>query len=715
MKQLFLDVGNGKTIIKELPKPQCKPGYVLIVTSVSLISTGTERMLIDFGKSNYLDKARKQPEKVKMVLDKVKTDGLMPTIEAVKSKLDQTLPMGYSNVGTVIEVGKGVTNFKIGDRVISNGSHSEIVHIPENLVAKLPSNVSDEDAAFTVVGSIALQGIRLAEPTLGENFVVMGLGLIGLLTVQILKANGCRVLGLDFDKEKVTLAKDYGVDALLLSDDGEDPITAAQRFSRDKGVDGVIITASTDSNEPIHNAANMCRKNGRIILVGVVGLDLQRTDFYEKEISFRVSCSYGPGRYDPFYEDEGNDYPIGFVRWTEKRNFEAILDMLASNSISVRDLKSASFDFDQASEAYDALFNDRSALGILLNYDSDGVSKSRTISVTENIQKIENNSNSVFSKAILGVIGAGNHAGRTLIPAFAKTTARLKSISCSQGVSGTHYGKKFQFEEITTDTNSIFKDKEINTLVIATQHDTHFSFVASGLEKGKNIFVEKPLALTYEELDVIEDAYKKSILKGENPQLMIGFNRRYSPLTHKLKSAVNPLEPMSIIYTCNAGFIPKDSWVHDLEKGGGRIIGEACHFIDICRFLTGSKITSISSHRMKSNNNLNDVVSINLSFDNGSLATIHYFSNGNKSFPKERMELFQSGGIAVIDNYKTLKSYGFRGLSNKKLFSQNKGIDECAKAFINSIENNHEHLIPFDVAIEVSKISIAASQQILRS
>jgi len=712
MKKLFQNVNTGETLITEVPRPQCKKGHVLIKTSISLISSGTERMLVDFGKSNYLDKARKQPEKVKMVLDKIKTDGLVPTVEAVKSKLDQPLPMGYSNIGSVIEVGEGVTDLKIGDRVVSNGSHAEIVCVPENLVAIIPKNLSNDDASFTVIGSIALQGIRLAEPTIGETFVVMGLGLIGLLTVQILKANGCKVLGLDFNAERLKLAESYGIQTLLLGDNGADPILVADRFSKNKGVDGVIITASTESNEPIHNAATMCRKNGRIILVGVVGLDLQRNDFYEKEISFRVSCSYGPGRYDSFYEEEGNDYPIGYVRWTEKRNFEAVLDLFTSRSVRLDQLKSKYFNFEEASRAYETLLEDKSVLGILLKYN-DSINESQTtlISSTKKTKLI----NYTETKPVIGVIGAGNHAGRTLIPGFSKTSARLKSIASSQGISGTHYGKKFGFEITTTDTESIFSDDEINTIIIATQHNTHCQLVISSLKHNKNVFVEKPLALNDNELDRIEEAYNKSIADDQSLQLMVGFNRRFSPLVQKLKTAVNNSEPMSIIYTCNSGYIPEDSWVHDITMGGGRIIGEACHFIDICRFLTNSKIMSISSHKMVSSNNLNDVVSINLSFENGSLATIHYFSNGDKSYPKERLEVFQSGGVAVIDNYKSLKSYGFRGLSGKTLLSQNKGINECTRAFIETIENGNEPLITFEEIIEVSRASILASKQLLKN
>lgn len=710
MRQIYQNVGTGETIIDDVPLPQCRKGSLLIRSTCSLISAGTERMLVDFGKSNYLQKAKKQPEKVAMVLDKLKTDGLLPTIDAVASKLDQPMPMGYSNVGVVEEVGPGVTGFKVGDRVVSNGRHSEVVCVPQNLVAHIPDKVTDESAVFTVVGSIALQGVRLTAPTLGECIVVMGLGLIGLITVQILKANGCRVLGLDYDPNKVRLAESFGAEGLVLGV-GEDPINVADQFSRGRGVDGVIITASSDSNEPIHNAATMCRKKGRIVLVGVIGLNLKRSDFYEKEISFKVSCSYGPGRYDPFYEEEGHDYPLAHVRWTENRNFEAILDMLSAGSLIVDELKSYSYELDFAEKAYETLLRDNSALGILLTYDAKKTNLSKTIDL--NIEKIRFKGES--KKVVLGLIGAGNHAGRTLLPAFSKSDIRLKTIASSQGITGSHYGKKFNFETNTTDTQLVFADQEINTIAIATQHDTHAKFALAALAKGKNIFVEKPLALKMEDLNALEEAYAASQKAKKVCRVMVGFNRRFSPLMIDLRSAVKQKEPLSIIYTCNAGAIPADSWVHDLEKGGGRIVGEACHFIDICRFLTGSPISSIYSTAMeggsKSERNL-DTITLNIKFENGSIGTVHYYANGHRSFPKERVEVFQSGGVAVLDNFTRLKSFGFNGLRSRSLFRQDKGVLGCIRAFVRSIESGSECPIPFEQIIEVSGHSIIAANQI---
>lgn len=704
MKQILQDLAKGSSIVAEVPRPRCKAGHLLIQSSVSLISAGTERMLVDFGRSGYIEKARQQPEKVKMVLEKIKTDGLLPTIDAVNSKLGQPVPMGYSNVGVVIEVGQGVSNFKVGDRVLSNGHHAEIVCVPKNLCAKVPETVSNEDAVFTVIGAIALQGIRLAQPTIGECFVVIGLGLIGLVTVQILRANGCRVLGLDFDPAKLDLAQKYGAETVKLAD-GCDQIAIANSFSRGRGVDGVIVTASTKSNEPMHQAAKMCRKRGRIILVGVVGLELQRNDLYEKEISFQVSCSYGPGRYDSSYEDQGQDYPVGFVRWTEQRNFEAILDMLSDKLLETSDLRTISFDIEDAPRAYDHLMKDKGALGILLTYAAD----QRNTSARSLILK--QGARSPADEVVIGAIGAGNYAGRLLLPTFKNTSARLKTIATSQGVSGTNIGKQLGFEISTTDTDSLFEDEEINTIVISTQHNSHAQFVIQALNAGKNVFVEKPLALSAMELDEINEAFEAARARGSAPRMMLGFNRRFAPLVVKLNTQLSKsIGPMSIIYTCNAGAIPTDSWVQDFEKGGGRIIGEACHFLDMARFLANSPIIDIQAASMQLPNGVDDrsdTVSIIARFDNGSLATINYFANGHQSFPKERIEVFKGNNVFVLNNFRSLIGYGSNAIK-VKTFKQDKGVQQCCDAFVNSIKTGKPCPILYEEVMEVSRSIIEA-------
>jgi len=707
MKQLLQSFSDGNTEICEIPLPRCGRGHILIKSNCSLISAGTERSLVSFGRSNYINKARQQPDKVRDVLNKVKTDGLMPTIEAVRSKLDQPIPMGYSNVGTVIEVGAGVNAFKIGDRVVSSGAHAEFVCMPTNLCAKIPDSVSDEDAVFTVLGAIALQGIRLSTPNFGESISIIGLGLVGLMCAQIAKANGCRVVGFDFDADKVELAKKLGLEAYSFSDP-KDAWKISNQFSRGKGVDIAIVAAASPNSDPMILAADMCRKKGRITQVGVTELAIPRDVMFKKELMLQVSCSYGPGRYDDSYEEAGIDYPYAYVRWTEQRNFVAILDSLETESIKVSPMITHRFNLNDAVEAYDLLMNDKSALGIILQYPQDdtnnNIHPSRTLA-TRNKLKSSNG-----SKVVLGAIGAGNHASRSLLPAFKKAGARLKTIASSKGLSGTHVAKKLEFEVNTTDSDLIMSDNEVNTVVIATQHNSHSRFVIEALKKHKNVFVEKPLALNQEQLDDIKNIYQQVLNENFEPKILIGFNRRFSPLVKKIKSIVERSKtPISIIYTCNAGEIPGDHWIQNPEVGGGRIIGEACHFIDIARFIADSPIKSskvVSLENPEGSDNYGDTASITLAFENGSIACINYFANGHKSFPKERIEVFQGQQIMVLDNFRSLVAYGVSGFKKLKTFNQNKGQNECCESFVKSIESGDPCVISFEDQIEVSQACI---------
>lgn len=697
MKQILQSLRTGITEVAEIPVPSIKRGHLLINTSHTLVSAGTERMLVEFGKAGWIKKARQQPDKVRMVLDKIRTDGFHPTIEAVFNKLDQPLPLGYCNVGRVAEVGAGGTTIEVGDRVVSNGKHAEVVSVPFNLCAKIPDSVSDEEAAFTVLGAVALQGIRLAQPTLGETVVVTGLGLIGLLTVQLLQAHGCRVLGLDFDPERLSLARRFGVEAVDLSAE-QDPVIAAQAFSRGRGVDAVIVTASTKSSEPIHQAAQMCRKRGRIVLVGVTGLELSRADFYEKELTFQVSCSYGPGRYDPNYEEKGQDYPVGFVRWTEQRNFEAVLDMMAGGRLDVGPLISHRFSIDQAEKAYELIGGAGPSLGILLEYPGiQLIQEARTLQFTasESISREQGN------KAVVSFIGSGNYATAVLIPAFKETGARMRSVASSAGVSGVHAGRRFGFEETTTDTNRLFEDVESNAIVITTRHDSHARLVVQALLAGKHVFVEKPLCLTLDELSRIEAATGMSLL-------MVGFNRRFAPQVQKMKQLLGGVSgPKSFVMTVNAGAIPVEHWTQDKKVGGGRIVGEACHFIDLLRFLAGTRITGWQ--RLAMGSLTHDTVSLQLSFADGSIGTVHYFANGSKAFPKERLEIFAAGRVLQLDNFRRLTGYGWPGFTKMNLWRQDKGQKACAKAFVDAIEGWRSTPIPLEEILEVSRISIELS------
>jgi predicted dehydrogenase/threonine dehydrogenase-like Zn-dependent dehydrogenase len=724
MKQILQSLKTGTTEVAEVPCPAIKRGQLLIRSSQTLVSAGTERMLVEFGKANWIDKARQQPDKVRMVLDKIKTDGLMPTVEAVFNKLDQPLPLGYCNVGTVLEAGVGVSGFVPGDRVVSNGKHAEVVSVPLNLCARVPDAVPDEEAAFTVLGAIALQGIRLVQPTLGETVVVTGLGLIGLVAVQLLRAHGCRVLGLDFDADKLALAKSFGAEVVDLAA-GQDPVASAQAYSRGRGVDAVIITASTKSNEPVHQAALMCRKRGRIVLVGVAGLELSRADFFEKELTFQVSCSYGPGRYDPNYEEKGNDYPVGFVRWTEQRNLEAVLDMMAEGRLDVKPLISHRFALEKAEEAYALVGGAGPSLGILLRYPTaeqqpDEVLRRRTVALGAGLpRRTAPRNDSVGVEPVVGFVGSGNYATAVLIPAFKTAGARLKVVASSGGVSGLHAGRKFGFEATTTDTAAVFSDAQVNAVVVTTRHDSHAGFVLQALAAGKHVFVEKPLCLTLGELEEIQaemDRRASVIARSEcdaaiamTPIVMVGFNRRFAPQVLKISSLLKGVTgPKSFVMTVNAGTIPAEHWTQDPEVGGGRIIGEACHFIDLLRYLAGAAIVDHSSTRMDAATP--DTVTIQLSFADGSIGTVHYFANGSKAFPKERLDVFAAGRVLQMDNFRKLTGFGWPGFRKMNLWRQDKGQKNCAAAFVQAITLGGPAPIPFDQIVEVARVSIEVAQ-----
>ncbi|MEM7468274.1 MAG: bi-domain-containing oxidoreductase [Pseudomonadota bacterium] len=710
MKQILQNLNSGETVLEDVPVPHCVPGSLLIRTRKTLVSAGTERMLVDFGKGNLLQKAQQQPDKVRQVLEKVKTDGVIPTVDAVRNKLDTPLPLGYCNVGTVAE--SGVSEFAVGDRVASNGKHAEYVLVPQNLCVKIPNTVDDESAAFTVIGAIALQGIRLIRPTLGETVVVTGLGLIGLVAVQLLRAHGCRVLGIDMDPEKLAVAGQLGAETVNISD-GQDPLAIAEQFSRGRGVDAVLITASTKSNTPIHQAATMCRKRGRIVLVGVVGMEMSRADFYEKEISFQVSCSYGPGRYDPDYEEKGQDYPYPYVRWTEQRNFEAILDMMADGRLDMQPLISHRYRLDQATEAYE-LISAGKPLGVVLDYpdqpEDAAANLVRTLSIGDSRGNVGSPGIAVSStRASLGFIGAGNYASAVLVPAFAKTSAELRAVASATGVSSVQVAKKHGVAVASTDSEALLNDHAINALVITTRHNSHAQWVRKALACGKHVFVEKPLTLTRTELDSLETWTAE---QPTLPLLMVGFNRRYSPLITPLKQALlQAAEPCAMTMTINAGNIPADHWTQDRAIGGGRIIGEACHFVDLLRFLAGSPIETIRATAMDSR--CMDTVLLQIRFANGSIGSLHYLANGTKAIPKERLEVFCAGGIAQLDNFRALKSHQFRGLRSQRLLRQDKGQTHCAAAFVNAIESGDgSGLIPRHELFEVARAIFDADDQL---
>jgi threonine dehydrogenase-like Zn-dependent dehydrogenase/predicted dehydrogenase len=703
VKQVLQSLKTGATEVGDVPSPGAGRGALLIRTTRTLISAGTERMLVEFGQASLLDKARQQPDKVRMVLDKVKTDGLMPTLESVRNKLDQPLPLGYCNVGVVAEVGAGVSGFSAGDRVASNGQHAEAVRVPANLCAKVPTGVSDEEAAFTALAAIALQGIRLVQPTLGEAVVVTGLGLIGLAAVQLLRAHGCRVLGIDVDPARLALARQFGAETVDLSA-GEDPVGAAHRFSRGRGVDAVLVTASSKSNELMHQAASMCRQRGRIVLVGVVGLELSRDDFYKKELTFQVSASYGPGRYDANYEEKGQDYPFGFVRWTEQRNFEAVLDMMADGRLHVTPLISHRFPIHEAARAYELVSGAGPSLGILLEYPGpDAPPPPRTLRLDGSVPASTASTGTVAGG--VSFIGSGNYATAILIPAFKRAGAPLRMVASSGGVTGRHAGRKFGFTQATTDTQAVFSDRGTGTVVITTRHDSHARLVMQALAAGKNVFVEKPMCLTLDELADIEAEYDRLAATNSAPRLMVGFNRRFAPHVVKIKALLAGTPgPKSFVMTVNAGAIPADHWTQAVEVGGGRIVGEGCHFVDLLRFLAGTAISGYQLTRMAAPTA--DTATIQLSFADGSIGTVHYFANGSKRFPKERLDIFAAGRVLQLDNYRTLKGFGWPGFRSMNIWRQDKGQQACAAAFMSAIAGGTPSPIPFGEITEVSRVSI---------
>lgn len=691
MRQIIQDLKQGKTILEEVPAPLIRSGHVLIKTTYSLVSLGTEKMLVEFSKANLIEKARQQPEKVKMVLDKIKTDGLLPTLETVFSKLNQPLPLGYCNVGEVIEVGNDVEDIRVGDRVASNGHHAEFVCIPKNLVVKIPDQVSEEEATFTVIGAIGLQGIRLVNPTFGETVVVIGLGLIGLITAELLKSNGCRVIGLDFDERKIELAKSKGIDTLKIAE-GLDPVKYVLERTAGIGADAIIITASAKSNDVISQSARMSRKRGRIVLVGVVGLDISRAEFYEKELSFQVSCSYGPGRYDDNYESKGIDYPLSFVRWTEKRNFETVLNAIASGQLDVKPLITEVYPLAEYEKIYDHISGSGSIASIF-KYNDQAVYSTK-VALKPNHYNSEGGS--------IAVIGAGNFTNAVILPCLSKLDANLSYIASAGGLSSTILAKKFSIRNATSDYRSILTDADVKMVLITTRHNLHAKMAIETLNAGKHAFVEKPLALNLSDLEEVLHAQR---ISGKS--VTVGFNRRFSPHIKKIKSLTGGGQ-LNLVATMNAGFIPLNSWVQDMERGGGRILGEACHYMDLLIYLTGSKITAVCMNALgKQPLENTDNASILLKFENGSNGVINYFSNGSKAYSKERLEVFFQEKTIIMDNFRKTTAFGIKGFSSLST-KQDKGHNEQFKRLITFAKEGGDPIIPLEDIINTTKSSIAA-------
>lgn len=705
MRQLILHLGSGITEVLETPAPAILPGHVLIRTHASLVSAGTERMLVEFGRSSLMEKARQQPERIAALLEKLRADGLLATISAVSAKLEQPVPLGYCNVGTVVAVGVGSPGFQVGDRVASNGPHAEIVAVPAQLCARVPDTVSNESAVFTIAGSIALQGIRLLAPTIGETVVVTGVGLVGLLAIQILRANGCRVLAVDLEPNRLELARSLG--ATTIDARTQDPPTVALAMTAGRGVDGVLITASTDSNAPIRDAARMARQRGRIVLTGVAGLELSRADFYAKELTFQVSCSYGPGRHDPDYEQDGHDYPFGFVRWTEQRNFEAVLGLMESGTVKVDALVTHRFPIGEAAHAYGALLRDRQAIGIVFTYNE---SPDRNDSVASRVVVLPRPRLEADDALVCGVVGAGNYASRVLIPAFSAAGVVLNSLVSNGSVSSANAARKLGFGAVSTDIGTILDDPKLSTLVVATRHESHARYVLAGLKAGKHIYCEKPLCLSLDELRAID----REVGSRPNQVLMVGFNRRFAPLVRTAMALLDSIDsPRSIVITVNPGAIPRSHWTQRRDEGGGRFVGEGCHFVDLLRFISGVPVVrweAIGAGRSVTGSDPSECATVIFEFANGSTGTVHYLANGHKQFPKERIEVFAGGRILQLDDFRRLRGWGWKGSGDKRAWRQNKGQSECVRSFVSAVRAGSPAPIPWSELFEVSRISIEAQQ-----
>ena len=702
MLHVLQSLKDGTTRLTDVPVPRATGAMVLVESRATVISAGTERMLVDFGRAGWIDKARSQPDKVKQVLEKVKTDGLGPTLDTVRAKLDQPIPLGYCQAGVIVETGSGVEGLSVGDRVVTNGPHAEYVRVGQTLAARIPDGVSFEDAAFTPLAAIGLEGLRLAQPTLGETIVVYGLGLIGLLTVQLARAAGCRVIGIDRSQVRCAIARDFGA-IVVEGHNGVDVSESVLALTGGIGADAVLLTLATDSDEPAHMAAVMSRKRGRIVLVGVTGLKLRRDDFYKKELSFQVSCSYGPGRYDPVHEERGIDYPLAYVRWTEGRNFAAVLDLMADGRVTAAPLITHRFAIADATAAYDLVASDTPSLGIILTYPK----KPTGANIASRSIILRAGAPSAGSGTV-GWIGSGNFASRVLIPAFKGGGATLEVLASSGGTSSAVVGTQHGFRRATTDVQSVIDDAALDILVVSTRHDSHAAWVLAGLRAGKHVFVEKPLALAHPDLDDIEAA-----LSGSRGILCVGFNRRFAPHVVAAKKALAGRSgPLALSITVNAGSIPRDHWTQDLLSGGGRIAGEGCHFIDLARMLAGSPIRQVQVITgMSQNRPIDDIVFLQLAFTDGSIATIQYLANGNKAFPKERIELFFDGNVIRLDNYRTIKGWGpaTAKLGTRWPATQDKGHAALAAAFVAAVKSGGVSPIPLNELLEVSRVTLDAA------
>lgn len=698
-------MGSGKLELADVPEPACSSGGIVVRNVASLISAGTEKMVIDFASKSLLGKAQERPDLVKKVLDKARKDGIAATFRSVTASLSTAMPLGYSCAGIVANVGRDASEFAVGDRVACAGmgyaSHADYVFVPRNLAVPVPENVSLEDASYVTVGSIALQGVRIATPTMGEWIAVIGLGLLGQLTVQLLRANGCRVIGIDIDPSKAAQARKLGADiACARTEDVEGIVRNA---TNGIGVDAVIVTAATDSNDPTELAGELCRERGRVSMVGAVKLDVPRKVYYMKELELRLSRSYGPGRYDPAYEERGQDYPIGYVRWTERRNMSEFLRLTSTGAVTPSALTSHRFAISDAKAAYDIVLGKAQVAfsGVVLQYATIDVAPAR---------RVELRSRKPVDRPGIGFIGAGGFANAVLLPRFASLSSiSLVGVATARGMNATNVGKKFKFEYATTDTSQLLSDARIAAVVVATRHATHSKFVVDALRAGKAVFVEKPLAIDEAGLADAVAAQRET-----NQLLTVGFNRRFSPLAEKMKQAFPPGSRLAMTYRINAGHVPPAHWVHDPQDGGGRIIGEVCHFVDFMQYLTDELPTDVFAYSVGGDEGaLHDTVAIAIKFTRGSIGTINYFATGDRSVPKEQIEAFGGGTVAQLDDFRALTIARGGKQSRTSLRTQEKGFDREIAAFVSAMGGSVGLPIAIESIVATTRATFAIEQSLL--
>jgi len=709
MKAVLQNVKTGSITIDEIPAPIVREGTVLVRTVYSLVSAGTEKAVLDFSKSNYLQKARQRPDLVRKVLRRARNEGLWQTYKIVANLIDQPIALGYSSAGIVVEVGKGITDIAVGDRVACAGlfvaTHSEYAAVPRNLLVPLPDGVGFDEASFVTLGAIAMQGVRLAALELGEQVVVFGLGLVGMISAQLAQANGCRVIGLDISPERIARARAMGIEA---AEAGPDAAATVLAMTGGFGADKVLMCAATSSNEPIEAVPTFTRQKGILVIVGDVAMNVPRRAYFEKEIDIRISRSYGPGRYDPSYEEGGIDYPYAYVRWTENRNMQSFVDLIARRRLNMGALVTHRFDIGAARQAYDVVDGTTKEphLALLIKYAPDDAAAERPKAVTPAAATA---ASPAVGHVAVGLIGAGNFAKAFLLPSFlAQAGTSLKIVCTASGVSAASVAKKYG-ARATSRVEDVIDDPAVNLVMIATRHDTHADYVVTALEAGKAVYVEKPLALTADELGRVTAAYDRQVALGRQPFLMVGYNRRFSPLAKSLRGVfAKSDEPLAMIYRVNAGAVPASEWVQDARVGGGRVIGECCHFVDFLAFVAGSQPVDVSASAIVTPPpSTSDNVTLTVRFANGSIGTVHYFANGDPALPKEYVEVFGGGVAAQLSNFKSLRVAGARAAGRTSYFGQVKGFAEEATAVVEALKAGGPAPIAFADLLLTSRVTLA--------